>query len=65
MRRIFRRALWIITCRNDLDASRDPPQLIRDFNAAKGGANTDTEGYHGDHHPGSIRAARVSHRPSG
>jgi hypothetical protein len=55
----FSTTLWIIACRSDMDASRDLPRLIRDFNASKGGANTDTEGYHETITQASIRAARA------
>jgi hypothetical protein len=51
--------MWIIRCRKDLDAARDLPHLIRAFNEAKGGANTDTEGYHETITQASVRAARA------
>ncbi|HEY2676491.1 MAG TPA: hypothetical protein VGI65_05945 [Steroidobacteraceae bacterium] len=55
----FSTTLWIMRCGKDLDAARDLPHLIRDFNAAKGGANTDTEGYHETITQASVRAARA------
>jgi hypothetical protein len=55
----FSTTLWIIRCRPDLEPARDLPRLIRGFNAAKGGANTDTEGYHETITQASVRAARA------
>ena len=54
----FAVALWLIACRQDLDASRDMPGFIRAFNDATGVANTDTEGYHETITQASLRAAR-------
>jgi hypothetical protein len=42
----FATTLWLLKHRQDLDLPLELPHLIRAFNAAKGGANTDTEGYH-------------------
>ena len=53
----FAAALWVIAGRPDLVASRDLPPAIRAYNEAKGGANTDTEGYHETITQASIRAA--------
>jgi hypothetical protein len=55
----FATTLWLISCRNDLEPARDLPHLIRSYNAATGGANTDTEGYHETITQASIRAARA------
>jgi hypothetical protein len=54
----FAVALWLIACRQDLDASRDMPGFIRAYNEATGVANTDTEGYHETITQASVRAAR-------
>jgi hypothetical protein len=54
----FAVALWLIACRQDLDASRDMPGFIRAYNEATGVANTDTEGYHETITQASLRAAR-------
>ena len=54
----FAAALWLISCRRDLDASRDLPGFIRAYNEATGVANTDTEGYHETITQASLRAAR-------
>jgi len=54
----FAAALWLITCRQDLDASRAMPGIIRAYNEATGVANTDTDGYHETITQASLRAAR-------
>lgn len=54
----FAATLWLLACRDDLDAARDMPALIRAYNVAVGGANTDTAGYHETITQASIRAAR-------
>ena len=54
----FATALWLISCRQDLDASRAMPGFIRAYNEATGVANTDTEGYHETITQASLRAAR-------
>jgi hypothetical protein len=54
----FAAALWMMSCRKDLDASRDMPGFIRAYNRATGVANTDTEGYHETITQASLRAAR-------
>lgn len=54
----FAVALWLISCRKELDASRAMPGLIRAYNEATGVANTDTEGYHETITQASLRAAR-------
>jgi hypothetical protein len=55
----FATALWF---RQDLDASRAMPRLIRAYNEATGVANTDTEGYHETITQASLRAARYCFR---
>jgi len=54
----FAAALWLISCRKDLDAPRAMPGFIRAYNEATGVANTDTEGYHETITQASLRAAR-------
>src|ERR1700685_1931475 len=54
----FSVALWLISRRRDLDASRAMPGFIRAYNEATGVANTDTEGYHETITQSSLRAAR-------
>ena len=39
-------AFWLILTRPDISPERDMPGMIRRFNPAKGGKNTDTAGYH-------------------
>lgn len=38
--------LWLLTERPDLQPEQDLPGIIRRFNEAKGGVNSDTQGYH-------------------
>jgi endonuclease III len=54
----FAVALWLISRRKDLDASRAMPGFIRAYNEATGVANTDTDGYHETITQASLRAAR-------
>ena len=39
-------AFWLILKRPDITPERDMPDLIRRYNVATGGENTDTAGYH-------------------
>ena len=39
-------AFWLILSRPDIKPERDMPDLIRRYNVATGGENTDTDGYH-------------------
>jgi hypothetical protein len=55
----FATTLWLISRRPEVDPPRDLPHLIRRYNEATGGANTDTEGYHETITQASIRAARA------
>ena len=55
----FAVAVWILERRPDLDPFRDMSGFIRGYNAATGGANTDTEGYHETITQASLRAARA------
>jgi hypothetical protein len=54
----FAAALWLLSCRRDLEASRALPPMIRAYNVETGVANTDTSGYHETITQASIRAAR-------
>jgi hypothetical protein len=54
----FAATLWLLSCRQDLDAARDMPRFIRRYNEATGTANSDTGGYHETITQASIRAAR-------
>lgn len=38
--------LWLLLERPDLQPERDLPQIIRSYNAAVGGVNDDSQGYH-------------------
>ncbi len=42
----FAAAIWILARRPEIDAARDMPDIIRAYNEATGGRNSDTEGYH-------------------
>ncbi|MGK2911300.1 MAG: hypothetical protein ACSLE1_16085 [Sphingobium sp.] len=55
----FAVCLWILQCRDDLDAARDMPDLIRRYNIATGGINSDEAGYHETITQASIRATRA------
>jgi len=63
----FAATLWLLRCRPELEVSREMPSLIRAYNVATGGANTDTSGYHETITQASIRAARafLSDAPQG
>jgi hypothetical protein len=54
----FATALWLISCRRDLDASKAMPGFIRAYNEATGVANSDSEGYHETITQASLRGAR-------
>ncbi len=54
----FAATIWVLSCRKDLDAAGDMPQLIRRYNEATGTVNSDTAGYHETITQASIRAAR-------
>jgi hypothetical protein len=54
----FAATVWLISCRGDIDLAVEMPNFIRNYNAATGGANTDTEGYHETITQASIRATR-------
>jgi hypothetical protein len=55
----FAAAIWLLSCRKELDAAREMPPLIRAYNSVTGVANTDTGGYHETITQASIRAARA------
>ena len=54
----FAATLWLMRHRPAIDLSRDMPGLIRAFNQAKGGVNSDVAGYHETITQASLRAAR-------
>jgi hypothetical protein len=55
----FAATLWLLRCRPEIELSRAMPGYIRAYNAATGGANTDTSGYHETITQASIRATRA------
>jgi hypothetical protein len=55
----FAATLWLLRCRPDVEISRAMPGIIRGYNEATGGANTQTSGYHETITQASIRAARA------
>jgi hypothetical protein len=55
----FAAAVWVLTCRPDLEAAVALPPAIRAYNESTGVANTDTGGYHETITLASIRAARA------
>lgn len=55
----FAATLWLLTCSPELEISREMPWIIRGYNEATGGANTDSSGYHETITQASIRAARA------
>lgn len=55
----FAAACWLIRRRPDILPERDMPGLIRAYNVAVGGVNSDTEGYHETITQASLRGARA------
>lgn len=55
----FAATLWLLKFRPEFEISRELPGVIRAYNEATGGANTDTSGYHETITQASIRAARA------
>ena len=55
----FAATLWLLQCRPEVEIAREMPGIIRGYNEATGGANTDTSGYHETITQASIRAARA------
>jgi hypothetical protein len=55
----FAATLWLLRCRPEVEISREMPGIIRGYNEATGGANSDTNGYHETITQASIRAARA------
>lgn len=55
----FAAALWLMRHRPDLDLAQAMPGIIRGYNVAAGGRNTDTEGYHETITQASLAAARA------
>jgi hypothetical protein len=56
----FAAALWLLRHHPGFDGPRDMPSLIRAYNVATGGENTDSAGYHETITLASLRAARSS-----
>ncbi|WP_374575635.1 hypothetical protein [Phenylobacterium sp.] len=52
-------AAWLVARRPDIEPERDMPGLIRAYNEATGGVNSDTEGYHETITQASLRAVRA------
>jgi hypothetical protein len=55
----FAASLWLMRYRPDLDLPRDMPNLIRHYNEAVGGVNSDTAGYHETITQAHLRAIRA------
>ncbi len=55
----FAATIWLLRHRPDFDLPRDLPAIIRSYNEASGGRNTDTEGHHETITQASITAARM------
>lgn len=55
----FAAAVWLIAGQSAFDPERDMPGLIRAYNVATGGVNSDTEGYHETITQASLRATRA------
>ena len=55
----FAATVWLLICRPEIDPSDSLPGLIRAYNVAAGGENTDTAGYHETITQASIRGARA------
>jgi hypothetical protein len=53
----FATTLWLMTEQPEIDVAVELPGMIRAYNKATGGANTDTSGYHETITQASIRAA--------
>ena len=55
----FAATLWLLQYRPEVELPREMPGIIRGYNEAIGGTNTDTSGYHETITQASIRAARA------
>jgi hypothetical protein len=55
----FAATLWLLECRPEVEISREMPGIIRGYNEATGGENTDSSGFHATITQASIRAARA------
>jgi hypothetical protein len=55
----FAATLWLLERRPEFEISLEMPGVIRAYNEATGGANTDSSGYHETITQASIRAARA------
>ncbi len=63
----FTATLWLMRRHPEMDLPREMPGIIRAYNVASGGENTDTAGYHETITQASLRAARafLAARPVG
>ena len=55
----FAATVWLLKCRSEIDIASEMPAMIRSYNEATGGVNSDTAGYHETSTQASIRAARA------
>jgi hypothetical protein len=55
----FAATLWLMRTRPGIDLAAEMPGIIRGYNEAVGGVNSDTEGYHETITQASLRAARA------
>ncbi len=56
----FAAALWLLRWQRNFHAPRDMPDIIRRYNVATGGVNSDSEGYHETITQASLRAAAAA-----
>jgi hypothetical protein len=61
----FAATLWLLAACPEVDLSRELPGMIRGYNEATGGANTDSAGYHETITQASLRATRCFLAESG
>ena len=57
----FAATLWLMRYRPEIDLASAMPGMIRSFNEAKGGINSNTSGYHETITQASLRAVRAFH----
>jgi hypothetical protein len=59
----FAAAVWLVAARPDIQPEAEMPDIIRRYNVAVGGENTDVAGYHETITQASLRAVRAYVRP--
>lgn len=59
----FAAATWLVMARPDIVPERDMADIIRAYNVASGGENTETAGYHETITQASLRAVRAHATP--